>query len=45
VLGLRTLDRNEVELYRHFDIFYFTLPWRENELARSLAMAVLGKLR
>jgi PAS domain S-box-containing protein len=45
VLGLRTLDRNEIELYRHFDIFYSTLPWRENDLARNLAMAVLGKLQ
>lgn len=45
VLGLQTLDRNEVELYRHFGIFYSTLPWREKDLARNLAMAVLGKLR
>ena len=45
VLGLQTLDRNEVELYRHFGIFYSTLPWREKDLASSLAMAVLGKLR
>ena len=45
VLGLRTLERNEVELYRHFDIFYSTLPWREKDLSRSLAAAVLGKLR
>ena len=45
VLGLQTLERNEVELYRHFGIFYSTLPWREKELSRSLAMAVLGKLR
>ena len=45
VLGLRTLERTEVELYRHFDIFYSTLPWREKDLSRNLAMAVLGKLR
>ena len=45
VLGLETLERNEVELYRHFGIFYSTLPWREKDLVRSLAMAVLGKLR
>jgi PAS domain S-box-containing protein len=45
VLGLQKLERNEVELYRHFGIFYSTLPWREKELARCLAMAVLGKLR
>ena len=45
VLGLQTLERNEVELYRHYGVFYSTLPWREKELARSLAMAVLGKLR
>ena len=45
VLGLRALDRTEVELYRHFDIFYSTLPWHEKDLAHALAMAVLGKLR
>ena len=45
VLGNKTLERNEVELYRHFGIFYCTLPWREKDLTRSLAMAVLGKLR
>ena len=45
VLGCRTLDRAEVELYRHFDIFYSTVPNREDDLARALAMAVLGKLR
>ncbi len=45
VLGDRTLERNEVELYRHFGILYTPLPWREKDLARSLAMAVLGKLR
>jgi len=45
VLGLRTLERTEVELYRHFDIFYSTLPWHEKDLAHALAMAVLGKLR
>ncbi len=45
VLGNKKLDHNEVELYRHFGIFFFTLPWREKDLARSLAMAVLGKLR
>jgi PAS domain S-box-containing protein len=45
VMGLRTPDRAEAELYRHFDIFYSTLPWREKEFARVLALAVLGKLR
>ena len=45
VLGLKALERNEIELYRHFDIFYCKLPWREKDLFRSLAMAVLGKLR
>ena len=45
VMGNKRLDRNEVELYRHFGIFYCTLPWREKDLARNLAMAVLGKLR
>jgi PAS domain S-box-containing protein len=45
VLGQRTLDRAEVELYRHFDIFYSALPVQEDQLARALARAVLGKLR
>ncbi len=45
VLGLRKLERSEVELYRHFGIFYVILPWRAEEIARTLAMAVLGKLR
>ncbi|MDD4018327.1 MAG: ATP-binding protein [Kiritimatiellae bacterium] len=45
VLGLKALERNEIELYRHFDIFYCKLPWREKDLVNSLAMAVLGKLR
>lgn len=45
VLGVVHLERNEVELYRHFGIFYFTLPWRAQAFAHSLAMAVLGKLR
>ena len=45
VLGLRQLERSEVEMYRHFGIFYSTLPWHEKDFARALAMAVLGKLR
>jgi PAS domain S-box-containing protein len=45
VFGNRTLDRADVELYRHFDIFYSTIPNREDDLTRALAMAVLGKLR
>ncbi len=45
VLGDQALDRAEVELYRNFDIFYSALPLREVDLARVLAMAVLGKLR
>jgi PAS domain S-box-containing protein len=39
------LERAEVELYRYFRIFYVTLPWREQDIARNLAMSVLGKLR
>ena len=45
VLGLEKLERNDIELYRHFGIFYSTLPWREKDLVRNLATAVLGKLR
>ena len=44
VLGLQTPNA-EVELHRHFGIFYSKLPWREKDLSRNLAMAVLGKLR
>ncbi len=44
VLGARALDRTQVELYRHFDVYYAMPPWREKEFARVLAMAVLGKL-
>lgn len=43
--GLKTLERGELDLYRRFGIYYTTLPWREQELERNLAMAVLGKLR
>ena len=45
LLGDKPLDRNEVEMYRLFGISFVILPWRENDLARGLAMAVLGKLR
>ena len=45
VLGHLELDRNEIQLYLYFGIHYITLPWRDKDLARSLAMAVLGKLR
>ena len=45
VVGAKPLDRAKDELYHHFDIYYSTLPWRDDEFARALAMAVLGKLR
>lgn len=45
VMGTKRLDRAEVEFYRHFSIFYVSLPWREGDLATTLAYAVLGKLR
>ncbi len=45
VLGMKSLERKEIELYKHFCIYYVALPWREQDLARNLAMAVLGKLR
>lgn len=45
VLGEMELERSDIELYRHFDVFYVMLPWRKSEIARTLSMAVLGKLR
>jgi len=39
------LTRSDVELYRQQGIFYFCLPWNEGELAKTLSMAVCGKLR
>jgi PAS domain S-box-containing protein len=45
VLGQRKLERAEVEIYRRFDMFYLTLPWRDADFARALAMAAMGKLR
>jgi PAS domain S-box-containing protein len=44
VMGQRELERNEVELYRNFDIYCALPPWRDQEFARVLAMAILGKL-
>ncbi|MCL1921262.1 MAG: ATP-binding protein [Kiritimatiellaeota bacterium] len=45
VFGEKAIARADVELYRHFGIFYFALPWREPDLRNALAMAVRGKLR
>jgi signal transduction histidine kinase len=39
------LARADIELYRHQGIFYFCLPWNATELAKTLSMAVRGKLR
>jgi len=44
LMGTRRLERAEVEFYQHFGVFYVTLPWREGDLATTLAFAVLGKL-
>jgi len=43
--GEHAIARVDVELYRHFGIFYFCLPWSEPDLRNALAMAVRGKLR
>ena len=43
--GEATIARADVELYRHFGIFYFSLPWHDPDLRNALAMAVRGKLR
>jgi len=43
--GPQVRERAELELYRRFGIYCTALPWRERELERNLAMAVLGKLR
>ena len=45
ILGRERLERHEVELYRHFGVFYSTLPWNDYDLSHNLALAVLGKLR
>jgi nitrogen-specific signal transduction histidine kinase len=45
VFGETAISRADVELYRHFGIFYVTLPWNEPDLRNALAMAVRGKLR
>lgn len=43
--GHQVREHNELELYHRFGIYCTDLPWDERELKRSLAMAVLGKLR
>ena len=45
VFGDAAIARADTELYRHFGIFYSSLPWREPDLRHALAMAVRGKLR
>lgn len=45
VMGTRRLERAETDFYQHFGVFYVALPWREGDLAATLAFAVLGKLR
>jgi two-component system sensor histidine kinase/response regulator len=43
--GHQVREHSELELYHRFGIYCTDLPWDERELKRSLAMAVLGKLR
>ena len=45
VFGETVVARADVELYRHFGVFYSSLPWHEQDLRNALAMAVRGKLR
>lgn len=45
VFANAALARADVELYRQYGIFYFSLPWTEADLAKALSMAVRGKLR
>jgi len=45
MFGEKVIARADVELYRHFGIFYSTLPWNEPDLRSALARAVRGKLR
>jgi len=45
VFGTAALSRSDLEFYRHHAIFYFTLPWTETDLAKTLSLAVRGKLR
>ena len=45
VFGETAIARADIELYRHFGIFYSRLPWSDPDLRNALAMAVRGKLR
>jgi CheY-like chemotaxis protein len=45
VFGETAIARADVELYRHFGIFYSALPWSKPDLRNALAAAVRGKLR
>jgi len=45
VFGTTVLSRSDLELYRQHTIFYFNLPWTEADLAKTLSLAVRGKLR
>jgi len=45
VIGLQRQPRSDIEFYRHLGIFYACLPWTPDELARTLSMAMRGKLR
>ena len=45
MFGEAIIARADIELYRHFGIFYSSLPWNEQDLGNALAAAVRGKLR
>jgi PAS domain S-box-containing protein len=45
VFGRAALSRSDLELYRQQNIYYFNLPWTEADLAKTLSLAVRGKLR
>jgi len=45
IFGEATLSRSDLEFYRQYNTFYFNLPWTTADLAKTLSLAVRGKLR
>lgn len=45
VFGKKEVRRADIDLYRHFGVFYTMYPVEDETFAQNLALAVLGKLR
>jgi len=45
IFGETPLSRSDLEFYRQYSTFYFNLPWTAADLAKTLSLAVRGKLR